>query len=184
MPIPPLQASSRTSTLVLMAGLPATGKTTLAEALVEKTGGVILNKDRIREAMFPGKWTDYTSAQDKVTMDALYSAARYLVAHHSPPFVYLDGRTYRSRQQIDEALALAEEIGCDWKILHLICSREAAKERLRGGSHIAKNRDYEMYLRLEQSFEPIERPARLVDTTLPFQQCLETSLGYLQALSK
>lgn len=184
MTIQPAQAALVVPTLVLMAGLPATGKTTLAEALAERAGGLVLNKDRIREAMFPGKWTDYTTAQDEVAMNAVYSAARYLLLHQKPCFLYLDGRTYRNRQQIDPAIALAEEIGCSWKILHLICDRKTAEKRLSSGMHLAKNRDYAMYLRLEKNFEPIERPAFVVDTTLPFQQCLESSLEYLNRPTK
>jgi predicted kinase len=176
--------SSSVSTVVLMAGLPATGKTTLAEALAANTGGLVLNKDCVREAMFPGDWTEYTSEQDDVVMEAVYSAARYLLRHQKPPFLYLDGRTYRQRSHVDQAIALAEESGSSWKILHLVCDRNVIQERLANGTHIARNRNFELYLRLEQNSEPIERPFLLVDTAQPLQSSLENCLAYLRADAK
>jgi predicted kinase len=174
-----MTSTSNASTVVLMAGLPATGKTTLAEALAASTGGIVLNKDRVREAMFPGKWTDYTPEQDEVVMTAVYSAARYLLKHQNPSFLFLDGRTYRQKSQVDQAIALAEESGSNWRILHLVCDRDVIRKRLAGGTHIARNRDFELYSQLEQSLEPIDRPVLLVDTTQPFNRCFEACLNYL-----
>jgi predicted kinase len=167
-----------------MAGLPATGKTTLAEALAANTGGLVLNKDRVREAMFPGEWTEYTPEQDDVVMKAVYSAARYLLKHQRPPFLYLDGRTYRQRLHVDQAIALAEESGSSWKILHLVCDRNVIQERLANGTHIARNRNFELYSQLEHNSQPIERPFLLVDTTQPFRSSLENCLAYLHAENK
>ena len=64
--------------LIAMAGLPGTGKTTLASALARETGGVVLGKDPVRAALFPGPALDYSTEQDDLTMAAIYAAAGHL----------------------------------------------------------------------------------------------------------
>lgn len=166
---------------MLMAGLPGTGKSTLAEALQKHTGGVVLNKDHIRAAMFPGSWTDYSAGQDDVAMGALFASLQYLATHAKPAFIYIDGRTFRYRKQLDEAIAVAEKAGCPWKILYLVSEREAIRKRLSQSQHIAQNRTFEFYLELERSFEEILRPALQVDTTQELEQCVSISLNYLHS---
>ena len=66
------------TTWIIMAGLPGAGKSRLARGLAVRLGGVILDKDRVREALFPGRLTDYSSEQDDLCMRAIFSAAAYL----------------------------------------------------------------------------------------------------------
>jgi adenylylsulfate kinase-like enzyme len=63
----PLQYYEPMTTWVLLAGLPATGKSTLARALAERLeGAAVLDKDRVRAALFPGDMVDYTTEQDEL----------------------------------------------------------------------------------------------------------------------
>ncbi|MGH9567936.1 MAG: AAA family ATPase, partial [Candidatus Angelobacter sp.] len=63
--------------IVIMAGFPGTGKTTLANALAQQTAGVVLNKDEIRAALFPPVEIEYSTAQDDFCMRVLLDAAAY-----------------------------------------------------------------------------------------------------------
>ena len=50
--------------IVLMAGLPGTGKSTLARELAARTSGRVLSKDEIRHAIFLPEEIEFSSAQD------------------------------------------------------------------------------------------------------------------------
>src|SRR5262249_39463493 len=56
----------RTRVLVAMAGLPGSGKSTLAACLERELGAVVLDKDRVRAALFPPRVLDYSAAQDEI----------------------------------------------------------------------------------------------------------------------
>jgi len=82
------------TTYVLMAGLPGTGKTTLAAAVARELNGAVLSKDAVRAALFSGKLTDYTREQDDLCFGMVLDAARYLAEHRRTEFIFLDGRTF------------------------------------------------------------------------------------------
>ena len=49
--------------LVALAGLPATGKTSLAGQLAARLPGLVLDKDRIRSCLFPPEEVAYSAGQ-------------------------------------------------------------------------------------------------------------------------
>src|SRR5262245_42676444 len=90
-----------------MAGLPGTGKSALAARLAGALGGVVLDKDQVRAALFPPPALDYSTAQDDLCMAAIYRAAAHL--HTTTPGlpVIIDGRTFLRASHLGDLLALA-----------------------------------------------------------------------------
>ena len=144
-----------------MAGLPGTGKSTLAEELAVKLGGVVVSKDRIREAAF-GRLVDYSSAQDDFCMELVYRTVRYLLETRPEVMVVIDGRTFSRRAQVSRLLEALPE-GPRW--IECICDEEVARQRLDAGSdHLARNRTYELYSAVNSAAEPLEIPRMTIDT--------------------
>jgi adenylylsulfate kinase len=168
---------------VLLAGLPATGKSTLANALAHQLNScAVLDKDRVRDVLFPGPMTDYTTEQDNLCGRAMIDAASYMTRQGLADFIFFDGRTFSRTAQIDEVVSAAEAAGAEWRILHLTCSDEIAEARLRAQQrdHPARNRDAALYYRVKAAFEPILRPKLDLDTSSGIEALLPQALVYLR----
>jgi predicted kinase len=166
--------------LVAMAGLPGTGKSTLARALAHELGGVILDKDIIRAALFPPKLIEYSSLQDDFCMNVLFQTARYLISNKKTAWVFVDGRPFTRASQIDLLAAEAASLGCRLRIVFCTCSDAAARDRL-SRQHIAANRDYALYQKLQKEFEPIKLPHFVANTDQPMPAAVAATLAYLKA---
>ena len=164
-----------------MAGLPGTGKSTLARTLAAQTHGAVLDKDLLRSAVFGDVWTEYSREQDDFCVDLLLQAAGYLTGRANPPaFIFIDGRTFSMRYQIDRVAEYAAQLGCKVRLLHLVCSDGTARHRL-SLDHVAKNRDFALYLKVKAAFEPIEREHLKLNTDSGLTEALiRQSVRYLQ----
>ena len=150
---------------MLMAGLPGTGKSTLARELAEGMGGVVLNKDVLRADLFPERLIEYSTEQDDFVQDLMQRTAEYLLTRNPRLAVFFDGRTFSRRYQIEKVIQLAERLGTPWRIIECVCPENVALRRIeRARRHPAKNRTIELYLRIRDQFEEIVRPKLVVDT--------------------
>jgi adenylylsulfate kinase len=171
--------------LIVMAGLPGTGKSTLAHRLAEALPAVILDKDSVRAALFPPSEIEYSTPQDNLCVEVMLRVAGYILAKDSHKHVILDGRTYSRRYQVEAVRAFAQERGVALVLIECICSDETVRRRLAKdvaeGLHPAANRDYVMYLSVKARAEPIVGPKLVVDTDQDLESvvrsCLDTIRG-------
>jgi predicted kinase len=166
-----------------MAGLPATGKSTIACRLAELLPGVRLDKDVVRAALFGPTETDYTVAQDDLCMDVLRMATQYILLRDPSKNVLIDGRPFAKACQIEPWHREAEALGVPIAVVECICSDRTAQQRLAHAvtqdDHPARNRDYRMYLDLKRHAEPIALPKLVLDTEQSVEECVGAALEYL-----
>ena len=154
--------------LVVLAGLPGTGKSTLARRLAEELDAVHLDKDRVRSALFGGH-VEYSREQDDFCCELLYRTARWLSTRGERSFAVLDGRTFSRRDQVEALEASLHAAEIEIRFVRCTSRPEVARDRIardaQGGRHPAADRTPELFDRLRAAEEPLDRPHFELDTS-------------------
>ena len=174
--------------IVLMAGLPGSGKSTLARELAAHTAGRVVSKDEIRHAIFRPEEIEYSTRQDDYCLQIMLETAGYLLGRNPARAIFLDGRPFSRRYQIDNVIAAAARLRQPWKIIECVCSDETARRRLGAdagaSAHPAGNRDFQLYLEVKARFEAITHAKTVIDTELPLEVCVRQALAALRSTEK
>ena len=152
--------------LIVMAGLPGTGKTTVARRLAERFSAVVLSKDTVRHALFPPKLVEYSTEQDDFVIDVLLRTAEFLWGRDRERVIILDGRTFSRAAQLRHVTEFAERQGQRWRIVECVCADEVARKRLARADteHPAGNRTPGLYDEVKRRWEEIPEPKVVVRT--------------------
>jgi predicted kinase len=171
--------------MVIIAGLPGTGKSTLARALAQRLPGAVLDKDAIRASLFRPAYVEYSLSQDDFCGEIMLQTAAYLLSKHPELHVLLDGRTFSRRYQRDRVIEFCSQAGTASAILECVCSEASAlgriAEAVAATSHLAANRTPELYREIREAWEPIDQPKLVIDTDETLESCVDRALRYLTA---
>jgi predicted kinase len=144
------QNSAQKASLLVVFGLPGTGKTTFARALAEQLGQVHLNTDIIRSEL--GKKGQY----DNLTKSAIYGqmlrrAREELQKGNS---VILDG-TFSREAFRDPFTGLGREFGFPVKWIEIRAGEEVVRERV-SATRPYSEADFGVYRKIRGEFEPLK----------------------------
>lgn len=179
---------SFTLMLIMMVGLPGTGKSTLARALAGRCEGVVLDKDAIRAALFAPAHIAYSREQDDFCQQIMLLTAEYLLPRNLTLRIFLDGRPFSRRYQREQVQDTIIRLHTPLAIIECTCSEAGALERLRqdreSGAHVAANRSAELYAAIKAGFEPLNEPRLTVNTDNPLAECVQQAEAYLDGISR
>jgi aminoglycoside phosphotransferase family enzyme/predicted kinase len=179
--------------LVLVGGLPGTGKSTLAQALANHAGFTVIRSDLVRKelavasgdapaaasygaAIYSAEWTERTYCECVHRAEAcLFEGQRALI-----------DATFRDEAQRSRVL----DVACRWGVPRplLICQADPAvvKHRLAGRRNDASDADWAIYLETARRWEPLaprtERLADLIDSGQDSPTPLNQALAVLRSL--
>lgn len=172
--------------LILMVGLPGTGKSTLSRALIERYGGFVIDKDVIRPPLFGPSQIEYTVEQDDFCQEVMLLTAEYLLSRHPELRVYLDGRPFSREYQRESIREAAERMRTPFAVIECIASDETALARIRSdlesGTHLAANRTEQLYFEKKRDFErePLKGPRLTVSSEKELEKSVIAAETYLR----
>jgi predicted kinase len=171
-----------------MAGLPGTGKSTVARALAQRLPAAVLDKDVIRAALFVPERVEYSRAQDDFCQEIMLQTAAYLLGRNLSPYIVLDGRTFSRRYQRERVLEFCAQLQTRWAILECVCSEAIALARLERAAaeqtHPALNRTPDLYREIRKAWEPIDNPKLLIDTEDSLNSNVDRATEYLAQIAR
>lgn len=170
--------------IVVMAGLPGTGKSAIAGQLAAALPAVVLDKDRVRDALFPSALIEYSTRQDDFCMNIMLETAAYLLRNTSVQHIIIDGRTFSRDYQVVRVKGFAVQSEVPLEIIECVCSDDTARRRLdadvAAGKHLARNRDLALYQAIKARFQPIPEPELQLNTDDDLSACVARCLAYLE----
>ena len=172
------EKSGTNPTLLLMAGLPGTGKTTLALALGRRLGWPVIDKDSLKSPLLT------TGISNELAGPASYALlleiANDLLVRQRLSIILDSPARYRS--VLEHALSLTHQAGACLKIIHCVANQELRQKRIR--NRVARPSQWTTNADLsdeevQQMFEHLPANILTLDTSHPFEQCIAEALAYL-----
>ena len=171
--------------LVMLCGLPGTGKTTLARQLAGRLPAVMVESDRIRRTLFVPP--TYTAEESRRVHTVCHILIGWYLRHYYH-VVYDATNLYEYHRQL--VYRLAERSGARLVVIEVTAHPDVVRERLalyqRGepatcGLENYSDADWDVYLRMRQQAEPIQHKHITLDTgDGNLERALECALGAVE----
>jgi predicted kinase len=177
--------------LILILGLPSTGKTSIAKALSKALPGkpIYLNTDLIRRKLFNFSEHHYTSFNTSIytqenrilVYNALYLFTDILLSLNFT--IILDG-TFYSKTTRRPLYEMCDRLNQKLFIIKTSCSDDTVKrrihERKKHGRDVS-DADFSIYKECKKKFEPLTLNHLVVDTSKDISQNLQEVKEFLES---
>ena len=168
--------------LVVVSGLPGTGKSYFARRLVERLPAVILESDRLRKALFPKP--GYSAGESRQLFRAAYILVERLLRQAVP--VVFDA-TNLSEHYRERLYRIAERLGVKLVVVRVEAPPELVHQRLQERRSDAGNRsdaDWSVYQRLKPEVDKIRRRHYVVDTSRDITPVISKIVREIRSLKR
>ena len=147
------------NTLVVVCGLPGTGKTTVAREIADRLDARLLRTDVVRKDLFDDP--EYTNAETESVYAELLDRATAALADES---VVLDA-TFRTESFRTGAHEAAQSVDATFRLVSVECTDEVVRERIHARSGDASDADVAVYEQFRETYEPVRDADLVVDNS-------------------
>ena len=160
--------------IVLICGLPGTGKTFLSNKLSQYINSTVLSTDKIRKELI--QKPTYTPWERALIYDVLSLLAKYL--HSSGINCILDGtfNMEKSRREIKDLLNLPND---QFYIIECICPEDLIITRLLLRKDDYSDATVSIYLKMKKIYEPVKQKHMSINTSRPIDKNIDRILRYI-----
>lgn len=160
--------------IVLICGLPGTGKTFLSNKLSQYIDSTVLSTDKIRKELI--QKPTYTPWERALIYDVLFLLAKYL--HSSGINCILDGtfNMEKSRREIKDLLNLSND---QFYIIECICPEDLIITRLLLRKDDYSDATVSIYLKMKKIYEPVKQKHMSINTSRPIDKNIDRILRYI-----
>ena len=161
--------------VVIVFGLPGSGKSYFAVRLAEKLGAEYINSDRLRKEMFEERTY---SDKEKAAVYAGMKKKMHEVLHDSGKLV-LDGTFFRKQTRDEFEQSIANRTVPFF--IEMKATDKIARERLKRKRPFSEA-DYRVYQIIRSRWEPMEKPHLVLQSTNEnIDDLLNKAMEYLQS---
>lgn len=160
--------------LIVVCGLPGTGKSTIARYLSKKLDAIILSTDRIRKLII--RKPVYSEKEKEFVYEVMFLIADFLLKNNFK--CILDG-VFHKRKLRERAESLAYKYGKKFILIECTAEESVIKQRLSKARKFSEA-DFEVYKKLKEIFEPIQQEHIKVNTSRALDEIIEEIINQLK----
>lgn len=166
--------SKTESVLVMVMGLPGSGKSFFAKALAKEIGAQYLGSDELRKEL--GLMGNYSLDNKLAVYQEMFLRAKKI--HNSGRSVVLDG-TFFLQQVRDLVIFLAKSLSWRLAIIHIQAEEELITKRLSKPREDSEA-DLDVYQKIKSEFEPIIEKHLLIQSKDGFiEESVEKAINFI-----
>ncbi len=178
--LPSEMATTAYPALIIMSGLPGSGKSYLSQRLADQLPAVIVESDRVRKVLF--SHPTYSAEESTDVHRTCQEVMRRLLARGIR--VIFDATNLVEFQR-ERLYSLAERSGTPLLIVRTVASEQVVRERLERRTAKAEgssDADWQVYRRMSESEQRIRRPHLCVDTTHDVEDAVQKVMRAIRRL--
>jgi predicted kinase len=167
--------------LVMLVGLPGTGKSRLARRLGSAVGAQVVESDRVRKQLFAEP--RYTGGEHAAVYGWCHTVLRSALLVGRPVIFDATNLEERVRRRVYD---IAEQTNARLAILWVACPPAVVQDRmLRRQEHLddddLSDADWFIYLAMRRKMDPIARPHMVVNTATDYESLVRRLIERLSA---
>jgi len=164
--------------LIIVCGLPGSGKTSISKMLAKRFSAAHINSDVVRKRIF--EKPAYTDEEKRKVYLAMADEAGKSLKEKN---VILDATFYRKEYR-EMARKAAEKAGTDAYIIVCELGERETQKRMEEREMGPSDADFEVYLKLKETFEPVDGEHLKIDCSLPKKEIMKRIEEFLEGAGK